>query len=267
MIKLTLFDYLRWLYKHWFLTFAYLVLAAGSAFIYVKELPKFYQATVLFRFDPMIYQQGLLRRIDDMVLNTDDAAKSEAITRRPEVRPAFIASSDAFKQRIAKMLVDNYSPSVKNHFKTENELLFFVRQNLHYYRFEFEELHYLHWQFYDRALVKEQLTKIVEQLNQLLIHELSSGLDTQIQRLEALNRKELDPSFHKLISIQLAIANARSELLNSENFMLLALKGDFETNPGPVLPKRIPVMIIVMLFWLIAGITLLNIHLLRKQKG
>lgn len=253
MTSLSLFDYLRWVRQHWLLTAGFFALAMVAAVLYTKQMPPLYRATVFFTIDPMVYQQGLLRRLDDLVIGTEKPSLSKAITRRPEVRPAFYASSPAFHQQVAAQL----KPAVSE---------MFVRQHLHYYRYELEKYHALQWHFAKPAQAQKQLDAIFQLLSQQLTSELRSGFATQLAKLQQIDRQRLTPEMSALLAQQIAITHARHQLVSSGNFSLLIKASDVEISSGPVYPERIWVIFVMLLAWGVIGATAVNFYLLRKLR-
>lgn len=253
MTSLSLFDYLRWVRQHWLLTAGFAALAMVAAVLYLQQLPQLYRATVLFTYDPMVYQQGLLRRLDDVVLNNQQPALTKTVTRRPEVRPAFYASSSAFHDQLAQAL----SPSVDR---------LFVRQHLHYFRFELENYHGVYWHAPSPSIAQQQLQSILKTLNAKLTEELISGLQTQLQLLEGMPTQQLTAEMQELLAQQRAIAKARLQLVSAPDFSLVIMASDIDVSSGPVYPERIWVVFVMLLAWAVVGFTALNFYLLRKHR-
>ncbi len=254
MTSLSLFDYLRWLRQHWLITAVFMLLAATTAVLYTQQLPRLYRASVLFTIDPMVYQQGLLRRLDDLVLNNERPSMGKTVTRRPEVRPAFYASSPAFHDKVAEAL----EPGTDN---------LFVRQHLHYFRFELDQYHGLQWYAVTPNKARYELQQIMALLSSELTGELISGLQVQLQKLRAWPTAQLTPIMQEQLAQQRAVAEARLQLVSAEDFSLLLNATDIDVSSGPVLPERIWVIFVVLLAWGVVGVTALNFYLLRQRRN
>lgn len=266
MINLTLFDYFRWFKRHWLASALYLAVAGVSAYLYANQLPKLYRATVAFSFTPEVYQQGTLRRIDDFVLSQHQPRmNSTELTRRAEIRPAFYTSSEAFKRQVSKMLRNDFNADFDA--LADHELLPFVRQHLHYYRFELDQFHVLQWHHTNRKQASAHLEAIIHLLNAELTADLIDGLSIQINKLKEIEqRSDLNHEFRNILAVQQAIAGARYNLLTNPDFKLIQLHSNYDVGPGPVYPKRTIVMFVVVVVWGVLGITLVNIFLIRAAR-
>ncbi|WP_126771338.1 MULTISPECIES: hypothetical protein [Pseudidiomarina] len=265
MTNLTLVDYFKWVFRHWLLTLSLVGLGALSAYTYVNMLPKVYRSSVIFTLNPAAYHQGILREVDDSVIGGHTAKTSEALTRRPEVRFAFYASSMEFAERVAKTLYAK-SPKVDEFFQSQEEFTYFVKQYLDYYRFQLDELHIIHWHNLYRAGLVEELKLIVSELNTVMLEQLIAELTSQKEKLGELFESATDPSFQEVISLQLTIVNTRLSLLTTSDFKLINYTSEVEAPTGSVFPKRIFVMVTFMLFWMIVGLTGLSSYLLIKKR-
>lgn len=247
------------------MAFLFLVLGIFSAYSYVNVLPKIYRASVIFTLNPAAYQQGILREVDDSVIGGYTARKSEALTRRPEVRFAFYASSLKFSERVAHKLF-NSSPKVKEFFGSERSFLDFVKQYLDYYRFQLDQLHIIHWHNRYKTGLAEELRMIVSELDMAMRDQLVSDLTVQKEKLEQLYKSTVNPEFRRIIGMQDTIVRSRLSLVSADDFRLIDYTSDIEMPTGAVYPQRIFVMTAFVLFWLIVGMTGLSSHLLRKRK-
>ncbi|MFC0444198.1 hypothetical protein ACFOD1_02680 [Pseudidiomarina halophila] len=263
MNKLAITDYLRWLSRHWLLLLIYFGSGIVLAYFYASHLPKIYRASVLFTLNPAVYQQGILREVDDTVLGINSAYASKALTRRPEVRVAFYASSPKFASLVSDELYRKQK-NVRSTFDSYTDFEMFTRKYLHYYRFEYDESHIIHWHSYQLSNIKDELTTILESLEQSLLKEISEDLKFQIIILKELLNEDHIEDFSKIIAYQLTIAETRLKLITSKNFSLINIITGIEVNTGPVYPKKNWVIVTFLVFWIIIGVTGLNLYLLRK---
>ncbi|RUO46644.1 hypothetical protein CWE21_10845 [Pseudidiomarina aquimaris] len=239
---------------------------------YTLGLSHLFQAQVFFVFGDEAYAQGLMRKIDDKVLVSTSAEFSKPVTRRPEIRLAYLMSSEYFTQRVVQMLegkyahsITKYSSAISQYSDSPDKALFlYVRQNLHYYRHELDEFHKLRWHFFEEKLAEQQLHDILELFESVLREELTAELDLRLSRATTFSLRNAAKTDLSFVSDFITILKARKQTLSSK-LPLLFKSSDITTTAKEVYPNKSAVAVIVYFAWITIGLTALSFYLPHRR--
>lgn len=273
MPNISLSNYFRWVFRHWLMSAVFVFVGAAGSVVYTLSLSPLYQAQVFFVFGEEGYSQGLLRRVDDTVMGVNSASYSRPVTRRPEIRLAYLMSSESFTYLIVDMLkqkfhddLEKYRNELSQYGKTFDEALFyFVRQNLYYYRHEMDEFHKLRWHFFDQELARNQLTTIIDLYNELIIAQSINKLNERVQLAEAFKSEFGSSKIATEVSDQVLIFRSRIELLQS-GIKVIRPTSAFTVTNQEVFPVKSAVAVICFFAWMAIGVSLLSFRLTHKLR-
>lgn len=273
MPNISLSNYFRWVFRHWLMSAVFVFVGAAGSVFYTLSLSPLYQAQVFFVFGEEGYSQGLLRRVDDTVMGANSASYSRPVTRRPEIRLAYLISSESFSYSIVDMLkhefhddLEKYREELSEYGTTFDEALFyFVRQNLYYYRHEMDEFHKLRWHFFDQELSRKQLIEIVGLYNELMIADSINELAERVELTENFEREFGSSRIATEVSDQVLIFKSRIELLKS-GIKIIRPTSAFTVTNNEVYPVKSAVAVICFFAWMVIGISLLSFRLTHKLR-
>ncbi|MGQ4276494.1 hypothetical protein ACQ5ES_05555 [Pseudidiomarina sp. E22-M8] len=247
--------YFRWLKHYWWLAAIYVVAGLAISVGYFKLHPKWYQAQTLFVVNPELFNQGLLRRGDDVVLNQRSASTAVPLTVEPELRIARWLYSEQFSRWVTQTL---FTDAIDADY-------YQVRRHLHYYRYQNDRFHSLHWSAPSRALAEDQLRQIMALLEQRLVEERQQELAIQLDANAALLQQARGNDYRRVLQQQQEVLKTRAAMLDSSLFSFIQPVTDIVGSPNAVYPQGIHVVLAGLFFWLAFGVTGLHIFLLRRS--
>ncbi|HET8817573.1 MAG TPA: hypothetical protein VFM61_09015 [Pseudidiomarina sp.] len=266
---LHLADYWRWLRKHVLLTVIMLSIGVALSWTYWQQLPRLYQAQALLRIDPIAYNQGMVRKVDDLVLNQTGAAFAQPATTRPEARIAFYFSGAQFQADVAQHLATQFAPqwdavdaALQAYGTTRHQQIEqYVARHLHTFRNAIDGGHGVQWYFYDPATAQQQLEHIIQLLDDNLRQVAINELTSQLQALASSSAADSKESaiYAEIESVLLS----RLQIVQSPEFSILHRLMPAEVSSSPRYPNRIPVLAVGLITWCALWFTILNGYLLR----
>ncbi|MDN7136811.1 hypothetical protein J6J34_01085 [Pseudidiomarina sp. 1ASP75-14] len=247
--------YFSWLRRYWWLAILYLVAGLALGLVYFKMHPKWYQAETIFVINPEVFNLGLLRRTDDLVLQENSAARAKPLTVEPEIRIARWLYSEQFARLVAEQLF--HEPETDDYYQ--------VRRHLHYYRYQNDRFHSFHWSAASPETAMQQLGAIMALVEQRLRTERRQEIAVQLEANAALLSRVKDSDYRQRLYLQREVLETRAALLKAENFAFIQPVSDITASPNPVSPQRIHVMLAVVFLWMALGVTVLHHYLLRRR--
>ncbi|WP_411360700.1 hypothetical protein [Pseudidiomarina salilacus] len=247
-------SYFVWLRRYWWLAGGYVGLGAILALLLFSSLPRWYQAQTIFVINPELFNQGLLRRSDDIVLNSAAPTNDKPITTEPELRLARWIYSEHFTRMVAELLWDQASA-------TE---YYQVRRHLHYYRYQNDRFHALHWAASSPELAEQQLRAVFAMLEENLRNERRAELQEQLTLNQSLLEQTENIDYSEMLRQQGELLATRYTMLTTSDFRMLQPITAAIASPNPLFPQRIQVLLAVLFGWMALGVTVLHYYLLRR---
>ncbi|CAB0151181.1 hypothetical protein PSI9734_01594 [Pseudidiomarina piscicola] len=251
----SLTAYFRWLKKYWWLAALYVLLGFVLSFSYFKQHQKWFQAQVIFVVNPELFNLGLLRRSDDIVLSDNSADTASPLTIEPELRIARWLHSESFARLVTQRLFT--SPNEDDYYR--------VRRHLHYFRYQNDRFHALHWSTTSAGKAELQLGQIMDFIEQTLQQERRHEITTQLERNALLLERVRDTSYRESLYQQREVLKTRAALINAKDFSFIQLVTKVTASPNPIFPQRVHVLLACMFFWMALGVSLLHFRLLRGE--
>ncbi|WP_417687832.1 hypothetical protein [Pseudidiomarina sp.] len=252
--RLSITTYWRWLTKYWWLALLYLGVGLTAAYLHFQSLPRWYQSQVIFVVNPEAYNQGLLIRSDEIVSGNAPSSASKPRIAEPELRISYWLNSDDFARKVTAMLFDEVT----------DEALFQVRRHLHYYRYQNDRFHAIHWHAATPQASKQQLQMILEMLETELLKERINELELQISKATQLASSPWPSEARAELQQNISMLRTRLAMVTSDAFRLIQPTTDVTASPNPIYPQRIQVMLVAMFWWCAVGVTLLHFWLAKR---
>jgi len=252
--QLSIFTYWSWLTKFWWLALLYLGVGLTAAYLYFQFMPRWYQSQVIFVINPEAYNQGLLIRSDEIVSGDAPSTASKPLLAEPELRTSYWLNSDDFVQKATGLLYGEVT----------DESLFKVRRHLHYYRYQNDRFHSLHWHASTPQESKQQLQAILQMMEAEKVIERIHEVEQQIGKATELLSSPWPSEAKAELKRNLRLLQTRLAMVTSDEFRLIQPTTDITVSPNPIYPQRIQVLLVVMFWWCAVGVTLLHFWLARR---
>ncbi len=254
--QLSISTYWSWLTKFWWLALLYVGIGLTAAYLYFQSMPRWYQSQVIFVVNPEAYNQGLLLRSDEIVTGDAHSTASKPLLAEPELRISYWLNSDDFVQKVTALLYGEVT----------DEALFTVRRHLHYYRYQNDRFHAIHWHASTPQQSKQQLQAILQMMEADLLMKRINEIELQIGKASELVSTSWPSEAKAELKRNLGLLQTRLAMVTSDEFRLIQPTTDVTASPNAIYPQRIQVLLAVMFGWCAAGVTLLHVWLARRKQ-
>lgn len=254
--QLSISTYWRWLTRNWWLALLYLGIGLTAAHFYFQSLPRWYQSQVIFVVNPEAYNQGLLLRSDEIGLDTPSSSANKPRIAEPELRISYWVNSDDFVRKVTQLLYADQN----------EEALYQVRRHLHYYRYQNDRFHAIHWHAPTPLESRQQLQAILRMMESELLAERMNELELQIAKASQLSTSAWPSEAQAEVKRHLGLLKTRLAMVSSADFRLIQPTTNVTASPNPIYPQRIQVLLVVMFWWCAVGMTLLHFWLARRAQ-
>lgn len=251
----SLIAYWNWLLKFWWLAGLYVGLGLAVALFYFQSLPRWYQSQVIFVVNPEVYNQGLLKQSEELVLGQSGTASKPNIAE-PELRIAYTLHSEDFTRKVAaKLFGSAIADNVYN-----------VRRHLLYFRYQNDRFHAFHWHAQSPKTSEAQLRTILKLAEAEFLAERQQEIEKQIEVNSKLLSRDLPSEVNAQLQSQRELLQTRLAMVTANEFRLLQPTTGAIASPNAVYPQRIQILLAVMFGWCALGVTILHYWLLRKNR-